>query len=99
MFDMEFNTSGALSECMNNAFGPVVLRANCRSGFDFTLMFEETVLSIVPSTILLILVPFRLFRLYKSSTKVVHNIASYMKIVIMPQPSPLYYIAKISYRP
>ncbi|KAF2008813.1 hypothetical protein BU24DRAFT_359666 [Aaosphaeria arxii CBS 175.79] len=38
----------------------------CLGGFDFTLLFEETVLTIVPFIIILPVLSFRLFRLYRA---------------------------------
>jgi Ni/Fe-hydrogenase subunit HybB-like protein len=38
--------------------------------FDFTLLFEYTILSIVPSVLLLSVLPFRIFSLRKESRKV-----------------------------
>lgn len=50
----------------DNVFGPAVA-SPCRRGFDFTLLFEQSILSIAPSSIFLLLVPLRLFWLYRSS--------------------------------
>jgi ATP-binding cassette subfamily C (CFTR/MRP) protein 1 len=54
----------------DNAFGPAISRA-CRSGFDFTLMFEQSMLSILPSALLLLLTPLRLYALYGENVKTV----------------------------
>ncbi|KAL2067058.1 hypothetical protein VTL71DRAFT_1482 [Oculimacula yallundae] len=48
-----------------NSFGPTV-----PTEFDFTIVFENTILSIVPSTLLLLVLPFRIFALYGKSRKV-----------------------------
>ena len=41
-------------------FGPVVVALpTCYNGFDFTLLFEENILSLVPNVILTILLIFR----------------------------------------
>jgi len=66
---MTSNRTDPISTCpfrADNVFGPVVAPP-CRHGFDFTLLFEQTILSIAPSSIFLLLVPFRLFWLYRSS--------------------------------
>ncbi|KYK59812.1 hypothetical protein DCS_00946 [Drechmeria coniospora] len=42
----------------DNSFGPAVTA--CARPFDFTLLFEESILSILPSAILLVLTPIRL---------------------------------------
>src|SRR2546421_11635948 len=62
----------SLSTCTNgadNVFGPVVAPP-CRQGFDFTLLFEQSILSIGASCIFLLVVPSRLFWLYRSKATV-----------------------------
>ena len=54
----------------DNAFGPVVERP-CRDGSDFTLLFEQSILSIGPSSVFLLVLPLRLFFLYRSKGTVV----------------------------
>ncbi|PVH85137.1 putative multidrug resistance protein [Cadophora sp. DSE1049] len=51
----------------DNSFGPIV--KGCRSDFDFTLLFEQSILSIGPAAILLLFTPPRLVTLLRSSTK------------------------------
>jgi ATP-binding cassette subfamily C (CFTR/MRP) protein 1 len=65
----------ALYSCLaaDNAFGPAIPSA-CRSGFDFTLMFEQSILSILPSALLLLLTPVRLYALYGESVKTVRDL-------------------------
>lgn len=66
---MASNYTDVVSTCTlhaDNVFGPVVA-SPCRHGFDFTLLFEQSILSIAPSSIFLLLVPLRLFWLYRSS--------------------------------
>ncbi|KAG4443574.1 hypothetical protein IFR05_000951 [Cadophora sp. M221] len=48
-----------------NSFGPTV-----PNEFDFTILFENTILSILPSALLLIVIPFRIFTLYGKPRKV-----------------------------
>lgn len=43
---------------------------SCRGGFDFSLLFEETILGILPIALILILVPFRLAQLAEKRRKV-----------------------------
>jgi ATP-binding cassette subfamily C (CFTR/MRP) protein 1 len=43
---------------------------SCRGGFDFTLLFEELILGVLPIGIVLLVVPFRLLYLVKSDHKV-----------------------------
>ncbi|KAI5195395.1 putative ABC transporter [Aureobasidium subglaciale] len=47
--------------CSDDSFGP----ASCARSFDFTLTFEQSILSILPSALLLLAVPPRLFLLSK----------------------------------
>ncbi|KAI1626473.1 hypothetical protein EDD37DRAFT_648899 [Exophiala viscosa] len=47
---------------VNNVFGPAV-SSTCQYGFDFTLLFEEVFLCIVPIVVLSVLVPLRLHQL------------------------------------
>lgn len=49
----------AASGCSENTFGP----ASCYREFDFTLTFEQAVLSIIPSAVLLLITPLRLLYL------------------------------------
>ncbi|PKY07569.1 multidrug resistance-associated protein [Aspergillus campestris IBT 28561] len=44
--------------------------SSCRGGFDFSLLFEEIILGIVPLAIVLIIVPFRLWHLARKPRKV-----------------------------
>ena len=52
----------------DDVFGPTV-QGDCRQGFDFTLLFEQTVLSIPPAFLLIIFAPWRILRLSKASVK------------------------------
>ena len=75
-------TYDASSKCLGSAdndFGPAVL--GCRNGFDFTLLFEQTILSLVPSLLLLLLIPFRIYQLYTTSTKTIREANVYLKFV------------------
>ncbi|VUC31530.1 unnamed protein product [Clonostachys rosea] len=51
----------------DDAFGPVV--AHCRQGFDFTLLFEQFILSAVPSVLVLLVSSWSLMRRYRRSVK------------------------------
>ncbi|KAH8694908.1 ABC transporter [Talaromyces proteolyticus] len=55
--------------CGDSSFGPQVRTQNCRGGFDFTVLFEESVLSLVPAALLLVIAPFRLAHLYGQDVK------------------------------
>ncbi|KAF5977483.1 multidrug resistance-associated 1 [Fusarium coicis] len=51
------------------SFGPFV-GPECRDGFDFTIVFEQSILVLSPAALLLILAPVRLFRLRNAPVKV-----------------------------
>ena len=51
----------------DDVFGPVI--SGCRQNFDFTLLFEQSILSLLPATLLLLVAPLRLLQLYKASVK------------------------------
>lgn len=67
--------------CGDNLFGPRVLKNTCRSGFDFTLLFEELIFAIVPSALLLLAVPWRLFQLHNAKVKVIRTAFHIVKLV------------------
>ncbi|CZR37033.1 uncharacterized protein FPRO_02707 [Fusarium proliferatum ET1] len=54
---------------LDASFGPFV-GPECRDGFDFTLVFEQSILVLSPAALLLILAPVRLFRLRNVPVKV-----------------------------
>ncbi|WZH41295.1 P-loop containing nucleoside triphosphate hydrolase protein [Fusarium acuminatum] len=53
----------------DTSFGPFV-GPECRDGFDFTLVFEQSILVLLPAALLLVLAPVRLFRLRNVPVKV-----------------------------
>ena len=71
------------STTLDNNFGPF-LQIPGKETFDFTLFFEETILSIGPSALLLLLIPPRIFRLWKSPRKVTGSYLQTAKIVSDP---------------
>ena len=64
---------------IDDSFGPHA--KYCRGGFDFTLLFEESILSIAPLALLLIVAPFRIAYLFKRRTKVVRSALLFVKLV------------------
>jgi ATP-binding cassette subfamily C (CFTR/MRP) protein 1 len=79
----------SLSPCtrLDNSFGPHA--GDCRGGFDFTLLFEETILTLLPIGILLIVLPLRICFLLKRSKKVkAGNLLVAVKIVSRHEPLP-----------
>ena len=63
----------------DNRFGPVVV--GCRNDADFTLFFEQCILSLLPSAFLLLLVPIRFFSLHKSNVKTLPSYLQVAKVV------------------
>lgn len=66
----------------DDSFGPAI-SSNCRS-FDFTLLFEQSVLSLLPSAIFLLVVPFRLWYLLRTNVKLLHSRLYLLKLVCSP---------------
>lgn len=60
-------------------FGPIV--DGCREDFDFTLMFEQYIFTLLPASILLAITPFRLRQLYILPKAVKGAKLRYWKIV------------------
>lgn len=54
-----------METCNDNDFGPIV--RICRDGFDFTMRFEETILSMAPSMLVIFLAGGRIRSLRKRS--------------------------------
>ncbi|KAJ5249016.1 hypothetical protein N7468_000467 [Penicillium chermesinum] len=55
---------------------------SCRGGFDFTLLFEETILTILPISLILILVPWRLWQLMQQNHKVNSSVLLPLKLAV-----------------
>ncbi|KAF2707684.1 hypothetical protein K504DRAFT_483031 [Pleomassaria siparia CBS 279.74] len=74
--------SNATMSCLSvdNTLGPWA-GEKCRGGFDFTLLFEESVLSIAPLALLLCIAPFRVIRLWGKQTKVSRSLLLSSKLV------------------
>ncbi|OBT96290.1 hypothetical protein VE01_05823 [Pseudogymnoascus verrucosus] len=66
----------------DNSFGPFFELPGSAT-FDFTLLFEETILSILPSAVLLLLIPPRILQLWKTPHKVISSYLLTTKIVIL----------------
>lgn len=54
---------------------------SCRGGFDFSLLFEETILEILPILLILITIPVRLWHLSQKQNKVVGSWLVLIKLV------------------
>ncbi|KAM0457365.1 hypothetical protein ACHAO4_003163 [Trichoderma viride] len=57
------------ASCPDDTFGPWA-GPQCRGGFDFTLLFEETILSILLSSIFILLSPLKIFALFAAPIRV-----------------------------
>ncbi|KAF5647245.1 multidrug resistance-associated 1 [Fusarium sp. NRRL 52700] len=64
------------------SFGPFV-GPECRDGFDFTLVFEQSILVLSPAALLLILAPIRLFRLRNVPVKVTGHRLRTVKLTLI----------------
>lgn len=56
---------------LDNTFGPHA--KGCRGGFDFTLLFEETVLSIIPAVLFILIGSLRTLYSLKRQPKVIYT--------------------------
>jgi len=75
------STISSSSECqrVDDSFGPYALK--CRGGFDFTLLFEESVLTILPLAVLFACTSFRIFFLLKKNDKVIKSRLANLKLI------------------
>lgn len=64
-----YHVSNTSTVSRDDDFGPFFAVPG-QQNFDFTLLFEDTILSILPSSLLLLVVPFRIGQLWKASRKV-----------------------------
>lgn len=54
---------------------------SCRGGFDFSLLFEETILEILPIAIIILVAPFRIWQLSQKRRKVNDSWLLLLKLV------------------
>jgi hypothetical protein len=81
--------SSHFAECssIDDSFGPYA--GNCRGGFDFTLFFEEVVLTIPLALLFISIVPSRIILLRKRRQKCVAGYLLPAKLVNVPlKPTP-----------
>jgi len=78
------------STCANDhSFGPTV--EGCRGDFDFTIVFEQSIFSIAPSTCFILLATARLFYLTKKP-----RILSYGSFQLAKLVSHCHYLSQFS---
>lgn len=67
---------------VDDTFGPYAGRA-CRGGFDFTLLFEESILVMLPHLVVLLVLPWRFWFLVGRARKVApdKSLLAHLKIV------------------
>ena len=83
-------TSTNISNSSDSSFGPIV--HGTRGNFDFTLLFEDSLLAAVPSAILLLTIPARTLWLYSSSKKVTQSSNRVNKVVREIYIPTVYYL-------
>ncbi|KAI5240904.1 putative ABC transporter [Aureobasidium subglaciale] len=70
--------SDATASCSSHSFGP----ASCDGSFDFTLLFEQTILSIAPSAVFLCCLPVSLFKLHQVGPKFNASYIRTLKLIL-----------------
>ncbi|KAL7922301.1 multidrug resistance-like protein [Trichoderma austrokoningii] len=78
---MNISSTPLCAPTADAAFGPVV-DAACRDGFDFTLVFEQSVFVLLPAAMLLLAAPLRLVQLRKSPIKVADHASRMIKLSV-----------------
>lgn len=61
---MDNHSASVCTPAADADFGPIVSQ-HCRGGFDFTLVFEQSIFVLVPGCIMILVAPFRLAVLLK----------------------------------
>ncbi|KAH6646791.1 ABC transporter type 1, transmembrane domain-containing protein, partial [Truncatella angustata] len=67
--------------CGDDTIGPGISTSNCRGGFDFTVLFEESFLIVAPASVLLILLPFRVLNLARQPRLLPRNAIHSSKLI------------------
>jgi len=65
------------TSCTEDTFGP----ASCRGDFDFTLAFEQSILSCLPSVVFILASSWRIWQLRRASSKVEPDLMKTIKVV------------------
>ncbi|KAI9149384.1 ABC transporter C family member [Paramyrothecium foliicola] len=79
------------TECRDGFFGPSIVNQGCRGGFDFTLTFEESILTTTPSAVFLLLSVPRLVYLLRASDKAKAQSTYTSKLIV----SSLYVVLQV----
>lgn len=80
--DANAKSLNSTSSTTDDSFGPF-LKIPDTTTFDFTLLFEESVLSVLPSGLFLLLLPPRIWQLWRSPRKVTGSYLLTAKIVCL----------------
>lgn len=67
--------------CPDDSFGPTVDLKICRDGFDFTLLFEESIFAILPAALLLCVAPLRVWSIWRRPDAVKWSLLRVVKLV------------------
>ncbi|KAL4976783.1 P-loop containing nucleoside triphosphate hydrolase protein [Aspergillus desertorum] len=67
-----------LCQQADNSLQPIP--SSCRGGFDFSLLFEEVILGVLPLAIIAIILPWRMRHLFQKSRRVVPSAWEYAKL-------------------
>ncbi|KAK0619996.1 ABC transporter [Immersiella caudata] len=77
------NNSEAICHGVDRSFGPGVFDPACRGGFDFTVLFEETILSILPSACFLLVAPLQATHVCKGAVRVRPTLLRTVKLAVI----------------
>lgn len=70
---------------LDNSFGPSA--GDCHGSIDFTLLFEQSILTILPAALLLLISPIRIHFLRHTGVKVKRSAFAHFKSVSQPATS------------
>ncbi|KAK3369714.1 putative ABC transporter [Lasiosphaeria ovina] len=76
-------TPSGADVCGDGWFGPsVVVPPDCRGGFDFTELFEASILNVAPAAVFLLLAPVCAIQLVKKAPKVTSSLILVAKLIV-----------------
>lgn len=89
---MDASSAPVCAPTADAAFGPLI-SDHCRGGFDFTLVFEQSIFVLAPGCVLLLLAPFRLAVLLRRAPHLAKpgklRVAKLVSPIHTPSPPPL----------